>query len=615
MNRGSNGALSWAGVLALAVLLPAVNGEKAHGYSSPEELALSADGRWLYAACGDSDEVVAIDTVTSRVKGRINVGRRPRGLAVDPSSGHVFVANSWGDSVTEIDTAAMRAIRTMPVGSEPVGVALDTSAHRLYVANRISGDVSVLDLDGSRDFPSIPVGPGASYVAAAGGGRIYVTRVFPDVADIRDVPQNEIVGIDTSARKIAVRFPLPGVAATFHVTLASGIGAGVAAILRPKNLLPTARVEHGGIFGNSLAVFGPKPAQVVSLPLDEIENSFAQPFDVAVTPGFAKIFVSASGADEVAVLDGRRVLALSKRTAALTNDLSAAANYTIARIPVGHNPRGLALSPDGKRLYVANRLDDTVTYIDTARNSVAGTIQLGQSTTLTPERRGERNFYSARFSFARQFSCSSCHLDAISDGLSWDLEQDGFGLDIVSTKSLEALAESAPYKWNGTTPDLETECGQLSERYFFRSQGFRGQELTDVVSFLKSIPVRPNRSRLPSGQLTPGQARGKAIFLRKTTNDGRTILPILRCDGCHYGPVFTSNQSVDVGTRRASDRSGLFDTPQLVNLAYKRSYLHDGSAKTLKDLLSLFNPRDLHGVTSDLSSAELDDLIEYLKTL
>jgi hypothetical protein len=51
---------------------------------------------------------------------------------------------------------------------------------------------------------------------------------------------------------------------------------------------------------------------------------------------------------------------------ALANDLSASAHFVAARIPVGRNPKGLALSPDGARLYVANRLDDTVSVIDTA---------------------------------------------------------------------------------------------------------------------------------------------------------------------------------------------------------------------------------------------------------
>jgi hypothetical protein len=119
---------------------------------------------------------------------------------------------------------------------------------------------------------------------------------------------------------------------------------------------------------------------------------------------------------------------------------------------------------------------------------------------------------------------------------------------------------------------LETECGQLSERYFFRSQGFRGQELADVVSFLKSIPVRPNRFRLPKWTID-GHAGARQSDL-PPENDQRwqNVLPPLRCDACHYGPVFTSNQLADVGTRRVSDRSGLFDTPQLVNLAYKRSH-------------------------------------------
>jgi hypothetical protein len=104
-------------------------------------------------------------------------------------------------------------------------------------------------------------------------------------------------------------------------------------------------------------VFGPAPGRVVILPLDEIENSLAQPFDVAFAPGLARIFVSASGADEVAVLDGRRVLAMAEaaNATAIVNDLSVAASYIIARIPVGRNPRGLALSKDRKRLYVSKQ--------------------------------------------------------------------------------------------------------------------------------------------------------------------------------------------------------------------------------------------------------------------
>jgi YVTN family beta-propeller protein len=74
---------------------------------------------------------------------------------------------------------------------------------------------------------------------------------------------------------------------------------------------------------------------------------------------------------------------------ALANDLSASAHFVAARIPVGRNPKGLALSPDGARLYVANRLDDTVSVIDTATRTAAHTIELGGPAELTPQRRGE----------------------------------------------------------------------------------------------------------------------------------------------------------------------------------------------------------------------------------
>ena len=63
----------------------------------------------------------------------------------------------------------------------------------------------------------------------------------------------------------------------------------------------------------------------------------------------------------------------------MANDLSASANYVAARIPVGRAPKGLALSPDGKRLYVANRMDDSISVVDTAARRVTSTISSGLS--------------------------------------------------------------------------------------------------------------------------------------------------------------------------------------------------------------------------------------------
>lgn len=42
---------------------------------------------------------------------------------------------------------------------------------------------------------------------------------------------------------------------------------------------------------------------------------------------------------------------------------------------------------------------------------------------------------------------------------------------------------------------------------------------------------------------------------------------------------------------------------------------HNGKAETLEEIWTRFNPYDLHGVTNDMTKDQLNDLVEYLKTL
>jgi len=260
-------------------------------------------------------------------------------------------------------------------------------------------------------------------------------------------------------------------------------------------------------------------------------------------------------------------------------------------------------------------MDDTITVVDTAARRAISTIALGRPVKLTPERRGERLFFSARFAFQGHFGCANCHIEATVDELSWDLEPDGFGVDIVENRLLEDIADTAPFKWNGSNPDLDTECGPRTEKYFYRAQSYSKEELGDLVAFVKSIPLRPNRFRRKDGELTAQQERGKAIFERTRAKNGTPIDDANQCFVCHSGPHYTDQQLADVGTGKPTDRSPQVDVPQLTNVALSAPYLHDGSARTLEEIWTVFNPHDRHGVTNDLSKDELNDLIEYLKTL
>src|SRR5207249_5961868 len=54
------------------------------------------------------------------------------------------------------------------------------------------------------------------------------------------------------------------------------------------------------------------------------------------------------------------------------------ANTVIATVPVGGQPEGVAVHPDGKRVYVANVSGPgTMSVIDTSTNTVASTILVG----------------------------------------------------------------------------------------------------------------------------------------------------------------------------------------------------------------------------------------------
>ena len=60
------------------------------------------------------------------------------------------------------------------------------------------------------------------------------------------------------------------------------------------------------------------------------------PDGVAVTPDGTKVYVTNYGSNTVSVID-------------------TATNTVTATVTVGTNPRGVAVSPDGKKVYVANQ--------------------------------------------------------------------------------------------------------------------------------------------------------------------------------------------------------------------------------------------------------------------
>ena len=78
---------------------------------------------------------------------------------------------------------------------------------------------------------------------------------------------------------------------------------------------------------------------------------------------------------------------------------------------------------------------------------------------------------------------------------------------------------------------------------------------------------------------------------------------------------YTARYSTEVGSATKYDTSGLFDIPQLDRVYEDAPYMHNGEALTLEEIWTVFNNDNKHGMTSDMTKEQLNDLIEYLKTL
>lgn len=346
-------------------------------------------------------------------------------------------------------------------------------------------------------------------------------------------------------------------------------------------------------------------------PLDELNAYFADPSGVAVTPDGRIAFVSHGGANTVTAIDLEAVLGLLERTdgeqlADLANDLGLTPSYVLGRVRTESDPGAMAVSPDGSRLYVAERLNDSVAVIDVERLTLLRRIDLGGPEELTDERLGERVFHDASITFQGQFSCRSCHPEGNTDSLLWDFEIDGIGKNLIETRSLRGIKDTPPFKWNGKNPNLQTQCGPRFARVLTRSDPFPEEDLEHLVAFIESIPPHHSGAASVDPQAV---ARGEELFFRTRTNAGDPIPVSKRCATCHRPPLYTNLLMSDVGS------GGRFDTPHLVDVADTGPYLHDGRARTLEEIWTVYSPHDEHGVTNDMSKGQLNDLVAFLRSL
>jgi DNA-binding beta-propeller fold protein YncE len=593
-------------------------------HPSPEGMVMAPDGRRLYVALPDVDQVVEVDTHSLDIVRVVNVPGEPTGLALDAEGVTLYVTARMLDELVAFRIEDLSRQWSVPVGLEPVGLAVcrTPAGDRVVVANVRSDDASVVDVNRREELVRLMTGrePYAVTSTPDGSRALVACRLSNLHAGAFDeVGESELTIIDPARTRVVLRQSLD----SSHLSESVGVVAQrswvITPLVRVRNLVPITQVARGWVMSAGLAISSIDSPDVVQLPLDEANAFFADPAGLAVHPNGNRAYLAFGGSDVVTVVDLERMAdwlakASDIEKARAIHNLELSYDWIVTRIPTRQNPRQVVLSPDGSRLYVGERLADTILVVDTETHETVGRIVLGNGGSDDPIRRGERVFNTAAKTFQGQFSCRSCHPDGHVDGLTYDFDGDGMGDNLLDNRSLRGLAGTWPFKWVGSNPSLKVQCGPRFARVLMRTDPFTDEELRDLVAFIESMP--PARTqRVQDLEPTPAQERGREIFFATHQPDGTPIPREIQCHFCHAPPLFTNRMKTSVGTLGPYSTTDEFDTPHLLGIAASAPYLHDGRARTLEELWTVYQTNDLHGASEYMDKHQLNDLIEFLKTL
>ena len=269
-------------------------------------------------------------------------GDMPQRLISTPDGKYLFASTAGyhNHGISVIDTATWRVVQNVDLGKAWTGMAFATGTGDLYVSG---GSVAATERgSGSLVFANavhhlvwrkgrlerkpgidLPAGHGQTAfiagIAAAADGRIYVV----------DTAQDNVMLLDT-ARK---------------VTAVTRVGYRPNAIALAPNRQELVVANWGDRSVSYLDARSLRFTRQIAVG--------SHPFDLAFGPD-GRLFVTNAGSNSVSIIRNGAVVETVKTSLG-------------PRDPVGSTPGGLAIAPDGHRLFVANADNNDVAVIDIAR--------------------------------------------------------------------------------------------------------------------------------------------------------------------------------------------------------------------------------------------------------
>lgn len=584
-------------------------------------------------------------TIAALFANPVFAGRSNSLLDISQDGKLLACSNRDSGSVTIVDLATHQVLREISVGKHPEGVSFIGASYTVAVAVYDDDLVILLDASTGKVTNRITVfDEPYGVVSNNEGSKIYVTLDYP----------GQIIEIETAGATIQRQFPvgkfIKAIAISadnkflltteYHTAQVKKIDLKDGHIVdqwaggsndnlsrqitmhptRAKAYLPHIRsrvkVAHGaGSIFPLVSVIDTEAGEgkrKMRIPLDSFIGTrvTSNPWEVAVSPDGKTLYVVFAGTDDLFICDvlDDNYRELTPRSA----------------IYLGHNPRAVKVAPDGKTFYVYNALDFNVVAYDTASQQIRATIPVTKTPLSEQVLLGKILFYSARqpMSGRRWISCSSCHPDGQPDGKTWHNPE-----GLRNTQSLAGMAWTHPIHWSADRDEVQdfehTIRGPLMQgRGLVRgrinpSLGKPNKGLSEALDAMAAYSNTHKFSMSPHSKkgLSDSAKRGRDIFFSPKT----------ACASCHSGPFYTDSNPIskkiirhNVGTAKWDKTEKMepaYDTPTMLGLYRTGPYLHHGLANNLQEVLTTYNRDDLHGKTSHLSPTEISDLVEFLKAL
>lgn len=610
----------------LLTVLPAVpayaDAAGAGSYRGPIAVVAAADGRSLFVANADAEQIAVVDAGSGEQVRVVALPGQPHGLVLSPDGATLYVTcGGLRGTVQLVDVPGGQIRGGIPVGHTPTGLCISRDGKRLYVCNRFNNDVSVVDTVARRELGRVSVT--REPVAAAitpDGNTVFVANLLPADASVGATVSAVITAIDADTQKTkTLRLPNGSSGARGLSVSPDGKYVYVTHILSRYHL-PTTQVERGWINTNALSIIDASASVcLATVLLDEVDRGAANPWGIATSADGRLICVAHAGTNELSVIDAPALLAkLTARTAAsapspvydgwsgASSRVAVCDDLTFLNGPrrrmalPGIGPRGVTIS--GKQAYVCEYFSDTLAAVKLNPKPVtaARQISLGPPPVMTVQRRGEMLFNSADLCLQRWQSCASCHPDARVDGLNWDLINDGLG-NPKNTRSMLLAHQTPPAMASGVRPGAK-EAVRAGIRHI--QFAVRPEPDADAIdAYLQALEPVPS----PSLRNGPSDAvrRGEKLFFDEK----------IGCGICHPVPKYTDLRPYDVLSRGAYDRAGAFDTPTIIECWRTAPYMHDGRYPTLRSLIEEGRHGATHGAVNDLTPEQINDLVEFMLSL